>query len=69
MLRTTWSKTKIMQGVILDKFSAFDKACISRLLAKLEQLKWNLAYKLVRSVLGNRCQNSVIDGPKSTKKG
>ena len=39
MIRTTWSKTVIMQGVFLDVSAAFDKAWHSGIVAKLEQVK------------------------------
>ena len=39
MIRTTWSKKAIMQGVLLDVSAAFDKAWHSGIIAKLEQIK------------------------------
>jgi hypothetical protein len=69
MIRTTWSKKAIMQGVFLDVSAAFDKAWHSGIIAKLEQIQIkNSALDLFRSYLGNRRQITVIDSQKSTEK-
>ena len=69
MIRTTWSKKDIMQGVFLDVSAAFDKAWHSGIIAKLEQVKiQNSALNLFKSYLHNRVQITVIDSKKSTAK-
>ena len=69
LIRTTWSKKAILQGVFLDVSSAFDKAWHSGIIAKLEQVQIkNSALDLFKSYLNNRLQITVIDSKKSSIK-
>ena len=69
LIRTTWSKKAILQGVFLDVSAAFDKAWHSGIIAKLEQVQIkNSALDLFKSYLSNRLQITVIDSKKSTIK-
>ena len=66
MIRTTWTKKNIMQGVFLDVSAAFDKAWHAGLLAKLEQVKVSgKCLELFKSYLSDRRQIVTIDGCKS----
>ena len=66
MIRTTWTKKKIMQGVFLDVSAAFDKAWHAGLIAKLEQVKvGGKCLELFKSYLSERRQIVTIDGCKS----
>ena len=63
MIRTTWTKKNIMQGVFLDVSAAFDKAWHAGLLAKLEQVKVSgKCLELFMSYLSDRKQIVTIDG-------
>jgi hypothetical protein len=69
IIRTTWTKNKIMQGVYLDVSAAFDKAWHPAILAKLEQVKIKGKFlDLFQTYLSNRKQIVVIDGCKSQEK-
>ena len=66
IIRTTWTKKKIMQGVFLDVSAAFDRAWHAGLLAKLEQVKVDgKCLELLKSYLNERRQIVTIDGCKS----
>ena len=66
MIRTSWTKKNIMQGVFLDVSAAFDKAWHSGLIAKLEQVKvGGKCLDLFKSYLSERRQIVTIDGCKS----
>jgi hypothetical protein len=61
LIRTTWSKKQIMQGVYLDMSAAFDKAWHKAIIAKLEQIQVKGAcLDVFRSYLSNRKQIVVI---------
>ena len=63
LIRTTWTKKNIMQGVFLDVSAAFDKAWHAGLIAKLEQVKVGGQFlELFKSYLSNRKQVVTIDG-------
>ena len=69
LIRTTWTKKSIMQGVFLDVSAAFDKAWHAGLIAKLEQVKVGGEFlELFKSYLSNRRQIVTIDGCKSEVK-
>ena len=66
MIRMSWSKNLITQGVFLDVSAAFDKCWHLGLLAKLEQHKVEgMCLELFRSYLSNRKQIVVVDNCKS----
>ena len=66
LIRTTWSKKQIMQGVYLDVSAAFDKAWHKAIIAKLEQIQVKgTALDVFRSYLENRKQIVVIGECKS----
>ena len=69
LIRTSWSKGNITQGVFLDVSAAFDKCWHSGLLAKLEQVQVNdSCLDLFRSYLSGRKQVVVVDGCMSDMK-
>ena len=69
LIRTSWSKGNITQGVFLDVSAAFDKCWHSGILAKLNQNKVNdSCLSLFKSYLTNRKQIVVVDGVKSVIK-
>ena len=62
MIRTTWTKKNIMQGVFLDVSAAFDRAWHAGLVAKLEQVKVDgKCLELFKSYLSGRRQVVTID--------
>ena len=66
IIRTTWTRKAIMQGVFLDVSAAFDKAWHPAIIAKLEQVKVGGSFlDLFKSYLINRKQIVTIDGFKS----
>ena len=66
LIRQSWTKGCITQGIFLDVSAAFDKCWHSGLLAKLKQVKVdNSCYTLFKSYLSNRFQCTVVDGKKS----
>ena len=69
LIRTSWTKGKITQGIFLDVSAAFDKCWHSGLLAKLYQNKVEgTCFELFQSYLTNRKQIVVVDGSKSEAK-
>ena len=69
LIRKSWTKGCITQGIFLDVSAAFDKCWHKGLLAKLKQAKIdNSCYKLFESYLSNRLQCTVVDGLKSNFK-
>ena len=70
LIRTTWSKKQIMQGVYLDMSAAFDKAWHKAIIAKLEQIQVKGAcLDVFRSYLSNRKQIVVIGQCKDVQAG
>ena len=66
LIRKSWTKGCITQGIFLDVSAAFDKCWHKGLLAKLKQVKVNsFCYNLFESYLSNRFQCTVVDGVKS----
>ena len=66
LIRKSWTKGCITQGIFLDVSAAFDKCWHKGLLAKLKQVKVeNSCYFLFESYLSNRVQCTVVDGVKS----
>ena len=66
LIRKSWTKGCITQGIFLDVSAAFDKCWHKGLLAKLKQAKIeNSCYNLLESYLSNRVQCTVVDGVKS----
>ena len=66
LIRQSWTKGCITQGIFLDVSAAFDKCWHSGLLAKLKQVKIeNSCYTLYESYLSKRLQCTVVDGHKS----
>ena len=66
LIKTSWTKGKITQGVFLDVSAAFDKCWHSGILAKLKQNKVDgQCLALFESYLSNRKQIVVVDGEKS----
>ena len=63
LIRTSWSRGNITQGVFLDVSAAFDKCWHLGLLAKLEQAKVeDSCLELFKSYLSDRKQAVVVDG-------
>ena len=66
MIRLSWSKGNVMQGVFLDVSAAFDKCWHAGLIAKLEQIQVeDSCLDLFKSYLSERKQTVVVDGCKS----
>jgi hypothetical protein len=66
LIRKSWTKGCITQGIFLDVSAAFDKCWHKGLLAKLKQVKVESScYFLFESYLSNRIQCTVVDGVKS----
>ena len=66
LIRTSWTKGDITQGVFCDVSAAFDKCWHPGLLAKLKQVKvTDSCHNLFESYLSNRRQMVVVDGHKS----
>ena len=66
LIRTSWTRGNVSQGVFLDVSAAFDKCWHSGLLAKLAQVKVeDSCHELFSSYLSNRKQFVVVDGFKS----
>ena len=69
LVRMSWTKGNITQGVFLDVSAAFDKCWHSGLLAKLAQAKiTDSCHDLFKSYLSNRKQFVVVDGCRSDMK-
>ena len=67
LIRKSWTKGDITQGIFLDVSAAFDKCWHKGLIAKLKQAKVEgLGLNLFESYLENRKQCTVVDGMKST---
>ena len=66
LIRKSWTKGCITQGIFLDVSAAFDKCWHKGLLAKLKQAKVeSKCHTLFESYLSNRVQCTVVDGTKS----
>ena len=66
LIRKSWTKGNITQGIFLDVSAAFDKCWHKGLIAKLKQAKIEgLGLNLFESYLENRQQCTVVDGMKS----
>ena len=66
LIRKSWTKGCITQGIFLDVSAAFDKCWHKGILAKLNQAKIvNSCYNLFESYLSSRLQCTVVDGFKS----
>ena len=69
LIRKSWTKGCITQGIFLDVSAAFDKCWHKGHLAKLKQAKIeNSCYNLFESYLSNRVQCTVVDGVKGVFK-
>ena len=69
LIRTSWTRGDITQGIFLDVSAAFDKCWHSGILAKLKQNKVEgECLDLFNSYLSNRKQVVVVDGIKSEMK-
>ena len=69
LIRKSWTKGCITQGIFLDVSAAFDKCWHKGLLAKLNQAKViNSCYNLFESYLSSRFQCTVVGGFKSELK-
>ena len=69
MVRLSWTRGDISQGIFLDVSAAFDKCWHPGLIAKLEQNRVEgKCLDLFQSYLKNRKQVVVIDGAKSDVK-
>ena len=69
LIRKSWTKGCITQGIFLDVSAAFDKCWHKGLLCKLKQAKVESScYTLFESYLSNRFQCTVVDGVKSELK-
>ena len=69
LIRASWTKGCIVQGIFVDVHAAFDKVWHAGLIAKLEsiQIEGN-CLDLLKSYLANRKQIVVVDGVKSEVK-
>ena len=66
LIRKSWVKGDITQGIFLDVSAAFDKCWHSGILARLKQAKVSGSfYSLFESYLSDRQQCVVVDGQKS----
>ena len=66
LIKNSWTKGNITQGVFLDVSAAFDKCWYSGILAKLKQNKIDgKCLELFESYLRGRRQIVVVDGVKS----
>ena len=69
LIRKSWTKGCITQGIFLDVSAAFDKFWHKGLLAKLKQAKVeNSCYTLFESYLSSRFQCTVVNGFKNNLK-
>ena len=69
LIRKSWTKGNITQGVFLDVSAAFDKCWHSGLLAKLAQIKVeDSCHDLFKSYLSDRRQFVMVDSCKSSIK-
>ena len=65
LIRKSWTRGCITQGIFLDVSAAFDKCWHKGLIAKLKQAKVeNSCLTLFESYLSNRFQCTVVDGVK-----
>ena len=66
-IRSSWGKSKIVQGAFLDISSAFDKVWHKGLLSKLSQIGVDgNFFDLFKSYLSKRKQCVIVDGEKSS---
>ena len=66
LIRSSWSRGNITQGVFLDVSAAFDKCWHNGLIAKLEQVKVeDVCLELFKSYLSDRKKVVVINDKKS----